>query len=191
MQPSAALAAQIRTYTELLLRWNQKISLTSITRPEEILQRQFGEPMFAAQAVPMVRGRLVDVGSGAGFPGLALKLISPELEVTLIEANLKKAAFLGEVVRTLGLKVVKVLVQRIEELKGMAGVADFVSCRAVRPDKRLMAWAKNALVSGGSIVLWVNTREAETLQKQSGWKRRKPIPIPLSSNRVLSIGKKM
>ena len=187
---SSALAGQIRAYIELLLRWNQKISLTSIARPEAILQRHFGESMFAAQAVPMVRGRLIDVGAGAGFPGLALKLASPELEVMLVEANQKKAAFLGEVVRTLELKGARVLAQRIEELQGANYAAEFVSCRAVRTDKKLIAFAGNALASGGSMVFWVGTKEAEAIREQGGWVWRKPVPIPLSTNRLILVGRK-
>src|SRR5207244_13631657 len=99
----------IRKYMDLLLLWNHKVSLTSIVDPGEILARHFGESMFAAAKFSILKGRLADVGSGAGFPGLALKIIRPELHVTLIEANAKKSAFLAEVVRDLGLIGVDVL----------------------------------------------------------------------------------
>lgn len=191
LQPSAALMDAIRAYMELLLRWNRKISLTSITNPEEILQRHFGESMFAASALPMIRGWLLDVGSGAGFPGLAIKIISPELEVTLIEANLKKAAFLGEVVRTLRMTGVKIVTKRIAELKEVKGVADFVTCRAVRPDKSLLAWIYGALVDDGRCVLWLGAKSAAELKEKPGWEWPPPIPVPLSSSRVLLVGKKI
>ena len=186
---SPALAEAIRKYMELLLRWNQKISLTSIRDPREILQRHFGESMFAARAVPIVRGRLVDIGSGAGFPGLALKLVSPELEVTLIEPNMKKSVFLAEVARTLGLSGVKLIAKRIEELSGLEESADFVTCRAVRPDKRLLAWARAALAAGGKCVLWLGAEDAATLRNESDWNWKAPIAVPMSTGRVLLAGK--
>ncbi|MBI1738938.1 MAG: 16S rRNA (guanine(527)-N(7))-methyltransferase RsmG [Acidobacteria bacterium] len=189
LEPTPALADAMRQYMELLLRWNRKISLTSITEPREILQRHFGESMFAARAIPIVRGRLVDVGSGAGFPGLALKLVSPELQVTLIEPSQKKSAFLAEVVRTLALTGVKIISRRIEDLRDYHGVAEFVTCRAVRADKRLLAWCRGALAVNGRCVLWLGLEGAQELQKNAEWDWQPPIQIPMSSNRVLLVGK--
>jgi len=94
---------QIQDYIKILLSWNDKINLTAIRNPVEILYRHFCESMFAGVSVPIERGRLADVGTGAGFPGLALKILRPSLQVFLIESNLKKAAFLAEVIRVLGL----------------------------------------------------------------------------------------
>jgi 16S rRNA (guanine527-N7)-methyltransferase len=188
LTPAPALTEAIRKYMDLLLRWNQRISLTSITEPREILQRHFAESMFAAHAVPIVRGRLVDIGSGAGFPGLALKLAAVELEVTLIEPNMKKCAFLADVVRTLGLEGVKIISKRIEELSGLEGSSDFVTCRAVRPDKRLLAWTWEALAAEGKCVLWVGTEAAAALQKDSQWSWQAPIVVPQSTGRVILVG---
>jgi 16S rRNA (guanine527-N7)-methyltransferase len=188
LQPSPALAAAIRQYMELLLRWNQKISLTSITDPQEILQRHFAESMFAACAIPIVRGRLVDIGSGAGFPGLALKLVAPELEVALIEPSMKKSAFLAEVVRSLALNGVKIISKRIEELSGLEGGADFVTCRAVRADKRMLAWSRKALAADGKCVFWVGAEDATALQKERQWSWQPPIAVPMSTGRVLLVG---
>src|SRR5436305_12996755 len=92
-------ALQIQRYVKILLAWNDKVNLTAIRDPLEILYRHFCESMFAAVAVPLVAGRLADVGSGGGFPGLPLRIFRPELQVLLIESNIKKATFLAEVVR--------------------------------------------------------------------------------------------
>jgi 16S rRNA (guanine527-N7)-methyltransferase len=188
LQPSAALADAIRAYVELLLSWNRKVNLTAVVNPEEILRRHFGESMFGAVAVPISHGRLVDVGSGAGFPGLAVKMASPDLEVTLVEANLKKAAFLGEVVRRIGLAGITIVTKRISEMKEMKAAADFVTIRAVRPDERLLAWMHGVLKSSGKCVLWLGGRDAEALRRQSAWDWQEPIPVPLSESRVLQIG---
>src|SRR5271167_360601 len=88
----------IQQYMTLLLTWNEKINLTAIRDPLEILYRHFCESMYAAPAVPMENGRLADVGSGGGFPGLPLKIVRPELQVFLIESSIKKATFLAEVI---------------------------------------------------------------------------------------------
>src|SRR6266851_5084734 len=95
---------QIQQYIKILLAWNDKVNLTAIRDPLEILYRHFCESMFAGISVPIERGRLADVGSGGGFPGLPLKILRPGLQVFLIESNLKKATFLAEVIRELGLK---------------------------------------------------------------------------------------
>ena len=92
---------QIQQYTKLLLTWNEKVNLTAIRDPLEILYRHFCESMFGASLLPVENCRLADVGSGGGFPGIPLKIIRPDLQVFLIESNLKKATFLAEVVRDL------------------------------------------------------------------------------------------
>src|SRR5262245_8660830 len=100
---------QIQQYTKLLLAWNDKVNLTAIRDPLEILYRHFCESMYGATALPVEKCRLADVGSGAGFPGLPLRIIRPDLEVFLVEANVKKATFMAEVIRELGLTDAKVL----------------------------------------------------------------------------------
>src|SRR5947209_18140379 len=106
----------IQRYIRILLAWNDKVNLTAIRDPLEILYRHFCESMFAAVAVPLVAGRLADVGSGGGFPGLPLRIFRPELQVLLIESNIKKATFLAEVVRELDLRNTTVHVGRYEEM---------------------------------------------------------------------------
>jgi 16S rRNA (guanine527-N7)-methyltransferase len=185
-----AQAEGVRRYLSTLLQWNQKISLTSLTSPKEILQRHFGESMFAAHVVPVRHGRLADVGSGAGFPGLALKLLSPELDVLLIEPNTKKAAFLAEVKRQLGLPGVEILRTRFEALAVPQPLADFISARALGNRERLLRWAWEALPVCGRILLWLGARDAEQVSLTRGWSWRRQIPIPISRRRVLLVGKR-
>src|SRR5947199_6887576 len=113
---TADQVVQVQLYLRLLLTWNDKVNLTAIRDPLEILYRHFCESMFAGISVPIESGRLADAGTGAGFPGLPLKILRPGLQVFLIESNLKKATFLAEVIRDLWLREAQVLVRRYEEL---------------------------------------------------------------------------
>src|SRR5271169_1607307 len=101
--------SQIQRYIACLVFWNQRVSLTSVSDPSEILERHFAESMLGAPLIRSAEGRLADVGSGPGFPGLALKIAIPKLQVLLIERNTKKCAFLNEVIRFLDLSFVTVI----------------------------------------------------------------------------------
>src|SRR5579863_3865218 len=132
-QPSPELLEQLQAYLDLLLRWNTRVNLTSVRDPEQIVTRHFGESLFAAKvlaqhSVAEHAGSLADVGSGAGFPGFPIKLLMPELALTLIESQNKKATFLREVARELALQGVTVFCGRAEEWNG---AADIVTLRAV------------------------------------------------------------
>ena len=107
---------QVSTWTDLLLKWSAKINLTTITKPEEVITRHFAESMYLSKAMDL-RGRLLDVGSGAGFPGLALKIVAPDLHVVLLEPVGKKRAFLKEVIRECGFEPVEVRAERIEDYR--------------------------------------------------------------------------
>jgi len=188
IRPNRELALAIRKYVELLLRWNQKVSLTSITRPREILERHFGESIFAATAIPIERGCLVDLGSGAGFPGLPIKLFRPSLAAILVESNLKKCAFLSEVCRTLQLEA-RVVNMRIEALTtDELPEIDWITCRAVRPDRGLLRWAHAMLKPSGRIVFWLGEGDAAAVSTVPHWTWRPAIRIPLSARRVLLCG---
>jgi len=121
----------IQQYIKTLLRWNEKLNLTAIRDPLEILYRHFCESMFAVGAIPVDKGRLADIGSGPGFPGIPLKILRPELELCLVESNVKKGTFLAEVVRELQLTKTRVLISRYEELGEELTPLDFVCSRAV------------------------------------------------------------
>jgi 16S rRNA (guanine527-N7)-methyltransferase len=112
--------AQVVAYRDLLLEWNQRFNLTAITDPELVERRLFADAWRMLPAIDAVTSgrlaRLIDVGSGAGFPGLALKIARPEIDVTLLEATAKKVAFLRHVVKTLGLEGVEAIHGRAEDL---------------------------------------------------------------------------
>jgi 16S rRNA (guanine527-N7)-methyltransferase len=102
----AGMYGQLARYLDLLVKWNARTNLTAVREPAEMVRRHFGESLFAGQHLSSFVescGTVLDFGSGAGFPGLPIQLLRPELKVTLAESQNKKATFLREVVRTLGL----------------------------------------------------------------------------------------
>src|ERR1700730_2086907 len=188
LQMSPEQVASIQRYMEMLLAWNEKVNLTAIRDPLEVLYRHFCESMYAAAAVPLGTGRLADVGSGGGFPGLALKIARPELQVFLIESNMKKATFLAEVVRELGLADTRVLVSRYEELGDEIAPLDFVCSRALGDFDRVLSWARAERVAAGQAILWVGGRDIEEIKQIAGWIWKEPISVPHSLQRFLLVG---
>ena len=180
----------IQQYIGILLRWNEKLNLTAIRDPLEILHRHFCESMFAAGAIPVDKGRLADIGSGPGFPGIPLRIIRPELELCLVESNIKKGTFLAEVVRELQLSNTRVLISRYEELGEELTPVDFVCSRAVGEFGPFLEWAASSRVDAGQVILWIGGRDLEEAKKSKQWEWREPILIPKSLQRYLLIGKK-
>jgi len=110
------LVEKLETFYSLLYRWNQKINLTSIADPDEAIDRLLLEPLLAARHVPPSATRLMDIGSGGGSPAIPLKLALPHLHLTMVEAKVRKSAFLREASRQLGLTATDVETMRVEEL---------------------------------------------------------------------------
>ncbi len=180
----------IQQYIRVLLQWNEKLNLTAIRDPLEILVRHFCESMFGAVAVPVEFGRLADIGSGPGFPGIPMKILRPELELFLVESNIKKGTFLAEVVRELGLKNARVLINRYEELGEELAPLDHVCSRAVGEFGTFLEWARSERVSAGNVILWVGGRDLEEIVKDKEWDWREPIAVPQSLRRYILVGKK-
>jgi 16S rRNA (guanine527-N7)-methyltransferase len=192
--PGALSAAQlnhISMYIDLLLRWNARINLTSIRQPEAIVTRHFGESLFAAQHLfpnPGQATSLIDVGSGAGFPGVAIKLWAPQLRLTLIESNHKKVAFLRQLARTLTLTDIDILPDRAEAYAGP--LADVVTVRAVERFSSALPAAARLVAPGGRLALMIGqaqTAQATELLPGAVWGA--PVRLPLSASRVLLIGR--
>jgi len=187
---SSRLCDQIRTYMDLLLRWNKKTSLTTVTDPERILSFHFGESLLSVATVPIRYGRLADVGSGAGFPAVPIRMVSEDISLILIESNRKKATFLAEVARELQLHNVEVRRDRMEDVVFGSESVDFVSSRAVRIDDEFLEWSGKSLNSGGSLVLWLGEADASDICDTPGWRWAAPIHIPQSERRVILHGTK-
>src|SRR5262249_13813311 len=156
----------------------------------EILYRHFCESMFAGPAVPIEGGRLADVGSGGGFPGLPLKILRPELQLFLIESNIKKATFLAETVRELGLADARVLVGRYQEFRKEVAPLDFLCPGARGEFQPFLQWAAEPEVAAERVVLWIGARDLDEVRKVPTWEWQEPIPVPNPLRRLLLVGKK-
>ena len=186
---TAGRIAKIQEYIRLLLKWNQSVSLTSVVDPAEILARHFGESMFICSLIPVEKCRLADIGSGAGFPGLAVKIACPELRLTLIESNKKKCAFLSEVVRALELENVEVMPIRFEEARVAPDFAEVITARGVGGFSGILRWAKTALARRGHVILWLGGEDSTKVSCTPGWIWKPAVKIPESQRRFVLIGR--
>jgi 16S rRNA (guanine527-N7)-methyltransferase len=184
--PAASYQA-FSTYLELLLRWNTRLSLTSIREPEQIVRRHFVECAFAAQHLPADIGSLLDYGSGAGLPGIPIAICRPEIQVMLAEAQGKKASFLREVVRTLELST-KVYDGRVENMP-RDRFYDAVSMRAV--EKMKLAIPVSLQLAERYLVLLTTEKTAPhftELAPDLQW--LDPVYLPNADQMILKIGRK-
>jgi len=193
---------QISTYIDLLLRWNARINLTAIRDPAEIVTRHFGESLFlarhlfpdvartllsASRSTPL-QTSVLDIGSGAGFPGLPLKIWAPAITLTLVESNHKKAAFLREVIRALTLIDIDVITARAATLVGTHIPADIVTLRAVEHFDTILPTAASLVAPGGRLALLIGSAQysqLSTITPDLAWLA--PIPVPESHAKVLAI----
>ena len=189
---SPAQLQSISTYIDILQRWNARMNLTAIRSEEEIVTRHFGESLFAARHLfptvsPVVSGFAVaDLGSGAGFPGIPIKLWAPEISLTLIESNHKKATFLRELTRALTLTDINIQNARAETLPVHS--FDLVTLRAVERFETILSTAAGLVVPGGHLALLIGATQvpaASSLLPTLNWSD--PLPIPNSGSRLLAI----
>ena len=131
---SAAQADQFQTYMELLLEWNEKMNLTAITQPEEVVEKHFLDSLTLLAWPKLKQGaKVIDVGTGAGFPGIPLKIMRPDIDLTLLDGTMKRLNFLGEVCAALKVSARRVH-KRAEEAgldKTMRERYDLATARAV------------------------------------------------------------
>jgi 16S rRNA (guanine527-N7)-methyltransferase len=188
----------ISTYIDILIRWNSRMNLTAIRDPEQIVTRHFGESLFAARHLsppssslssPMNSASpartLADIGSGAGFPGLPIRILIPELSLTLIESSHKKSTFLREVTRALTLTDVDIQTTRAETL---STTYDVVTLRAVERFEMILSTAAHLVAPTGRLVLLISSAQQPLAQSALPTLNWSPAsPIPLSDSRILLI----
>jgi 16S rRNA (guanine527-N7)-methyltransferase len=180
------MEARFGKYLELLVRWNERMNLTSVRNRGDILRRHFVECIGCAQALPQGIGELLDVGSGAGFPGVPIAICRPEITVTLAESQAKKAAFLNEVLRTLELKA-EVFAGRAESLSRSF---DCVTLRAVDRMNFAVKAAAGLLKLNGwlAVMTTLVAVSGVTLAAGERLQWRDPMDLPGSEQQVLLLG---
>ena len=164
---SDELLEQLRAYMDLLIAWNEKFNLTAITEPEEIIAKHFWDSIIPLTLYPG-EGKIADVGTGAGFPGLVWKIVRPELSVSLIEPTGKRCTFLKETVNVLHLQGVEIFNVRSEEhVKDRREYYDVVTARAVANLRVLCELCLPLVKTGGSFIAMKGSRGNEELQEAS------------------------
>jgi 16S rRNA (guanine527-N7)-methyltransferase len=156
---------RFETHYHLLQKWSRRMNLTGLKDESMIARRHFMEPIAIADLLDD-EGRLVDIGSGNGFPAVPLKVLRPGLELVLVESSEKKSAFLRAVIRELALKQARVETRRVRRL---ADLADLLPCRyltlrAVRTDGLLKGAGIPILVPGGKGLFFVTPDQVERLR---------------------------
>src|SRR5271166_5029136 len=147
----------------------------------------YGQPERRPEGLLYPGTTLADVGSGAGFPGIPVKLFAPELALTLIESQNKKAAFLREVIRTLELNNAEVFSGRAEQ---WGKTADIVTLRAVEQFQRTLPGTAKLVAAGGKLCLLIGTGQIPTVQETLGadWTWQNPKVVPQSTGRMVLVG---
>ena len=156
----------LEQHYQLLLRWNQRINLTRITNLLNAVRYHYCESLYLAKRLPPGPLRIIDIGSGAGFPGIPVAVYRPYCFIDLVESHQRKAVFLCEATR--GLTNVRVLPQRAEEI---AGTYDWTISRAVRPEEVLkLNLAPNVAVLGteGDKLPWGEARAVFQVERFRG-----------------------
>jgi len=163
------------------------MNLTAVRDAEQIVQRHFGESIFAGERLTLGNASsLIDLGSGAGFPGLPIKIIAPHLNVTLIEAQQKKATFLNEAIRTLELQEIRVHAGRAEAASIKSQI---VTMRAVEKFEAALPIAASMVESHGKLALLIGSAQHEaTRSALPHFEWQEPIAIPESRSRELLTG---
>lgn len=159
---------RLTTHQELLARWNRRINLTTITEPQEVAQKHFIDSL-ALVSLPEQGERLLDLGSGAGFPGLVLAIVRDDLAVFLSESHNKKRVFLQTAIRELGLTNAKVLGRSTdhEDDQALAHSFDWVVARALGDLVKIARLAGPFLKANGTILAQKGPKGREELDQQA------------------------
>lgn len=187
------VAERVEIYLGLLEQWNRKTNLTGLRGRVEILRDLFAESFLAASLLTAEDGPLLDVGSGAGFPGMALKIYRPELRVYLLEPRSKRASFLETVRRRLGLEGAAVICKRLEECRpgDFALVPRTVTLRGVGEVGARLSWCDRLIKGRVKLVLFTTRRIwNREIRQLPGVDWAAPIQVPWSRQRLLVSGTK-
>ncbi|ACO31765.1 MULTISPECIES: 16S rRNA (guanine(527)-N(7))-methyltransferase RsmG [Acidobacterium] len=187
---SGAEAERLGAFLALLLKWNARTNLTAIREPEQMVRRHFADSVFCARNLPEGTKTLLDFGSGGGFPGIPVALLRPEVSVTLAESQGRKASFLREAVRSLGLRA-EVWAERVEEMP-VGRCFDCVTLRAV--DRMLdacRAAAERVAAEGTMMVFTTERLREEAKGVLPGWSWPSVLRLPHAEQGLLLVGSRM
>lgn len=186
-----ALAGRVETYLRFLAKWNERMNLTGILAPLDVLKILLAESFLATVLVGNPKGPIVDVGSGAGFPGLAMAVYRPDLELILLEPRRKRAAFLAALRRELGLARVEVWSRTVEECsaKDFSKLPTVLTMRAVGAIAQVVEVGIRFFQGSGTVLLFSTTQAAErTMKDVKGVDWQVPKPIPWNPVHLILLG---
>lgn len=163
------ITGRLNLYGNLLLEWNEKMNLTAITAPEDVLYKHFYDCILFLKAVtPAKNARIIDVGTGAGFPGMVLKIVRPDINVTLLDSLNKRLVFLNEVIAELGLSGISTVHMRAEDAGKAAAHRekyDIACARAVAALPALMEYCLPLVKKGGCFVAMKGASAEEEMNR--------------------------
>jgi 16S rRNA (guanine527-N7)-methyltransferase len=171
-------------YLKELLKWNQKINLTAIRSEKGMVLKHFLDSLSVTPYLPK-HSSVLDIGSGAGFPGIPLKIVQPTLEMTLIDSVRKKIDFQRHIIRMLGLKGTEAIHGRVQDkgiLQGLGGRFDIVLSRAFSDLQTFLALSFPFLIEGGTVIAMkgeVDDKEMRLLTETEGTRYRLKKAVPL------------
>lgn len=187
----------LETYYQMLIKTNEHINLTAITNKEEVYLKHFYDSLTLIKTIDLTKPlKIIDIGTGAGFPGLVLKIVFPNLDITLLDSLEKRLNFLDEVIKTLDLKNIKTVHSRIEDYK--EETFDIVTSRAVAKTNILLELAcRLPKIDGYFVFLKSNIEEEikesenclKTLNLELTEKIEFNLPIENSKRTILKIQK--
>ena len=189
---SGTQVSELTVYFEELITWNKKTNLTAITQPDQVAIKHFVDSLACSQATALSPAHaMLDIGAGAGFPGLPLKILYPDLELTLLEPSQKKTAFLRHLIGTLDLKGATVVPKRIQDIvneQGYHGRFTSIVTRALGVE-RVLHLLPPLLTKQGRVIL-CRARPLENKTDLNGLRKTNEIEYELPrsyGHRVLTV----
>ena len=170
---------KFQEYFNLLMKWSKSINLTAISNPDEVVIKHFLDSLTLVKFINSP-AKLIDIGTGAGFPGIPLKIALPDLDITLVDSTAKKIGFLDLIIRSLKLDKCTTIHARAEDLKSNPEFAtsfDYVTARALASADKLFLLLKPFVTAGGQILM---LKGAEATQEVACIEEATPQIIPLT-----------
>ena len=184
MTPSEEQISSFMTYLSELKKWNKAYNLTGLEKDKDIIIKHFFDSLLYLKALPDGEMTVADIGTGAGFPGIPIKVMKPEMEIYLIEPSRKKSAFLRHITRRLELKRIEVIEKSIQEIKvnkELPCLVDAAVTRALFSIKDFTKKASPIVKKGGTLILNKGPKVDEELKMlQYGKYEVLPVNLPFS-----------